>query len=70
MEYILKLDYVTLMMMQADVSRYVDKPKMTPQEIARHFEELDRQRKGTGETPRPAGKGVAPMDFFTNYAAK
>ena len=70
MDYILKLDYVTLMMMQMDVPRYVDKPKMTPGEIVRHFEEMGRRQKGNGENKETVRKGVDPMDFFTNYAAK
>ena len=70
MEYILKLDYVTLMMMQADVPRYVDKPRMTPEEIARYFEETDKQRNGNAKTEKPVQKGIDPLDFFTNYAAK
>lgn len=72
MDYILKLDYVTLMMMQTDVPRYVDKSRMTPEEIVRHFEEMDKARnkgKATIGTASP-GKGVGPMSFFTNYAAK
>lgn len=68
-EYILKLNYVTLVMMQADVPRYVDKPRMTPEEIARHFGDMEKKRKGSGKT-EPLKKGLDPLDFFTNYAAK
>lgn len=70
-DYILKLDYVTLMMIQMDVPRYVDKPKMTPEEIVRYFEKMDKARnKGKATDTTVFRKGIDPMNFFTNYAAK
>lgn len=69
-DYILKLDYITLMIIQMDIPRYVEKKKMTPDEIVRHFEGMDKLRQ-TNRPPESApGKGVSPLDFFTHYAAK
>ena len=53
-DYILKLDYITLMMIQMDIPRYVEKKKMTPDEIVRHFEEMDKLRR----SPLPEKESV------------
>ncbi|MCD7926641.1 MAG: hypothetical protein LUI85_18965 [Bacteroides sp.] len=68
-EYILKLNYVTLVMMQADVPRYVDKPRMTPEEIARHFGDMEKKRKGSGKT-EPLKKRTGPAGLFHQLCSK